>query len=72
MEFILSYITNIFALSSNNNNNNDGSSKGNIEISGKVLGNSNCVDSIHVYYDEKPTFLIYTLHKNGTFMIWES
>jgi uncharacterized protein YkwD len=44
------------------NNNND--SRGNIEISGKVLGNNNSIDSIHVYYDEKPTFMIYNQHKN--------
>ena len=43
-------------------NNND--SKGNIEISGKVLGNNNSIDSIHVHYDEKPTFSIYNQHKN--------
>lgn len=43
-------------------NNNDSNS--NIEISGKVSGNNNSIDSIHVYYDEKPTFLIYNQHKN--------
>jgi uncharacterized protein YkwD len=42
--------------------NND--SKANIEISGKVLGNNNSIDSIYVYYDKKPTFLIYNQHKN--------
>ena len=45
-------------------NNND--SKANIEISGKVLGNNNSIDSIYVYYDKKPTFLIYNQHKNDT------
>ena len=38
--------------------------KGNIEISGKVIGNNNRIDSIYVYYDERPTFLIYNQHKN--------
>jgi uncharacterized protein YkwD len=47
-----------------NNDYGNNSSKGNIEVSGKVLGNCNSVDSIHVYYDEKPTFLIYNQHKN--------
>ncbi len=51
---------NNLAYETNNNNN----SKGNIEISGKVLGNNNRIDSIHVYYDEKPTFMIYNQHKN--------
>ncbi len=45
-------------------NNND--SKANIEISGKVLGNNNSIDSIYVYYDKKPTFLIYNQHKNDS------
>ncbi len=35
-------------------NNND--SRANIEISGKVLGNNNRIDSIYVYYDERPTW----------------
>ena len=43
-------------------NNND--SKANIEISGKVLGTTNGIGSIYVYYDERPTFLIYNQHKN--------
>jgi len=38
--------------------------KANIEISGKVIGNNNRIDSIYVYYDERPTFLIYNQHKN--------
>ena len=45
--------------------NNNGSNA-NIEISGKVLGNNNSIDSIYVYYDKKPTFLIYNQHKNDT------
>jgi hypothetical protein len=47
--------------------NDDNDSKGDIEISGKVIANNdnnNSIDSIHVYYDEKPTFLIYNQHKN--------
>lgn len=50
-----------------NVDNNNEDSKGNVEISGKVLGNNDnnsIVDSIHIYYDEKPTFLIYNQHKN--------
>jgi uncharacterized protein YkwD len=43
-------------------NNND--SKANIEISGGVLGNNNRIDSIYVYYDERPTFWTYNQHKN--------
>jgi hypothetical protein len=38
--------------------------KANIEISGKVIGNNNRIDSIYVYYDERPTFFIYNQHKN--------
>jgi hypothetical protein len=49
-----------------NVDNNNEDSKGSVEISGKVLGNNDnsIVDSIHIYYDEKPTFLVYTQHKN--------
>jgi hypothetical protein len=43
-------------------NKND--SKANIEISRGVLGDNNRIDSIYVYYDERPTFLIYNQHKN--------
>ncbi|MGA9149670.1 MAG: hypothetical protein WBZ36_03750 [Candidatus Nitrosopolaris sp.] len=38
-------------------NSND--SKVNIEISGKILGSTNGIGSIYVYYDKSPTFLSY-------------
>lgn len=43
-------------------NSND--SEANIEISGKVLGSTNGIVSIYVYYDIRPTFLSYNQHKN--------
>jgi uncharacterized protein YkwD len=42
-------------------------SKANIEISGKVLGSTNGIGSIYVYYDKSPTFLSYNQHKNDNF-----
>jgi uncharacterized protein YkwD len=46
-------------------NTND--SMANIEISGKVLGSTNGIGSIYVYYDKRPTFLSYNQHRNDNF-----